>query len=95
MGLIYEETLNYWRQNNTTDIINIMTLFIQRITKRGHSLPMILPIFQQATSFIDNKNTRMYTPITTKTPKTYYIFTGNTIPLKKKHTQYTNYITKC
>jgi hypothetical protein len=52
-GLISGELRRYWLQNNHNDFISILTKFIQRLTDRGHNLPDLIPLFQQAAIKLD------------------------------------------
>jgi hypothetical protein len=47
-GLIISELRCYWLQNNTTNFQNILTKFVERLTKRGHKLDDLIPLFLQA-----------------------------------------------
>jgi hypothetical protein len=54
-GLITGELLQYWHQNtDERDFINITSLFIKRLTQRGHHIQDIIPILQRAAASIDN-----------------------------------------
>jgi hypothetical protein len=54
-GLITGELLRYWHQNtDERDFINITSLFIKRLTQRGHCTQDIIPILQRTAASIDN-----------------------------------------
>jgi hypothetical protein len=54
-GLITGELLQYWHQNtDEKDFINITSLFIKRLTQRGHRTQDIIPILQRTAASIDN-----------------------------------------
>jgi len=54
-GLINGELIWYWYQNSREeDFILTTSSFIKRLLQRGHSIPELIPLLQNAASKIDN-----------------------------------------
>lgn len=53
-GLIKGEMQRYWLQNSARDFEELVTNFIQRLHKRGHSIEHLSKLFHQAANSLDN-----------------------------------------